>query len=401
MTMRAGSVAIIAFTGALTMFGPFSTDMQVPMLPALTEYFASSAQRAQLSMSLFMIGFGLGQFIMGPISDRYGRKPVLMGGLVVFMVASAICVVAPSIEVLIAARFLQAFGTASAYVLSRAVIRDMHDAAGTTRVMSYAMMLMGSTSLYAPALGGLLVEWPGWQAVFAIHVVLGTAMLLVTWRFYDESAPAKLKDAMRPLTVLRNCLFLSRDPVFYGYALSLGLVVAAMGVFVSSGPFVFRAFGLAPSEFGLLFTAIAVTFMIGSLLCSRVSRRTAPLRVFRMALFLAVTAMLVMTAMALSPFASVVTIMAPLMGVSFAMGFIMPLGFAGLLGAHPHLAGTASSLAGFQQAMLSSVSGIAGIAVFDGTAGPMALLMSAFVCCALLVYFFFLHPQRHRLSQQS
>ncbi len=399
--MRPNSIAVIAFTGTLTMFGPFSTDMQVPMLPALTEYFASSAQCAQLSMSLFMIGFGLGQFIMGPISDRFGRKPVLMGGMVVFIAASAICALAPSIEVLIAARFLQAFGTASAYVLSRAVIRDMHDSAGTTRVMSFAMMLMGSTSLYAPALGGLLVEWPGWQAVFAIHVVIGTAMLLATWRFYDESVPAKLADAMRPLTVLRNCLFLGRDPVFYGYALSLGLVVAAMGVFVSSGPFVFRAFGLAPSEFGLLFTAIAVTFMAGSLLCSRLTRRIASVRLFRIALFVATIAILVMAAMALSPFASVVTVMVPLMGVSFAMGFIMPLGFAGALGAHPHLAGTASSFAGFQQAMLSSVSGIVGIAIFDGTAGPMALLMSAFICCALLVFFFFLYPQRHRLTQQN
>lgn len=397
--MRPNSLAIIAFTGTLTMFGPFSTDMQVPMLPALTEYFGTSAQRAQLSMSLFMIGFGLGQFVMGPISDRFGRKPVLLGGMAVFVAASVICALAPSIEVLIAARFLQAFGTASAYVLSRAVIRDMHDAAGTTRVMSFAMLLMGSTSLYAPALGGLLVEWPGWQAVFAIHVVLGAVMVLTTWRFYDESVPAKIADAMRPMTVLRNCLFLGRDPVFYGYSLSLGLVVAAMGVFVSSGPFVFRAFGLAPSEFGLLFTAIAATFMIGSLLCSRLARRIAAVRLFGFALFVAVAAILVTTAMAWSPLASVATVMAPLMGVSFAMGFIMPLGFAGALGAHPRLAGTASSLAGFQQAMLSSVSGILGIAVFDGTAGPMALLMSAFVCCALLVYFFFLHPQRRRLSQ--
>ena len=386
----------MAFAGTLTMFGPLSTDMQVPALPAMVGDLNTTAARAQLSISLFMLGFGLGQLFVGPFADRFGRKPVLMGGMILFALASVACLLAPTIEVLIAARFVQAFGTASAWVLSRTIVRDLHDAAGTTRMLSFVTVVMGSTSLYAPVLGGLLVEWPGWRAVFAIHVVVGIVVFLATWRFYTESVPVRLADAARPVIILRNSLFLMRDRVFRGYALTQAMMISAMGAFVSAGSFVFRDFGLAPSEFGLLFTAISGSFIVGSLLAGSLTRRIAPDRLYRWALVLATASALVMVSMAASPWASVTSVIAPMMGVTFALGFIMPLSFAGALAAHPNLAGTASSLMGFQQAMLSSLVGVVAIALYDGTAVPMTAIMTLLIVSALTVYMILLFPRRSR-----
>jgi len=399
--MRPNSLAVLAFTGVLTMFGPLSTDMQVPALPAMVGDLDTTVGRAQLTISLFMLAFGLGQLVVGPLADRFGRKPVLMGGMVLFALASLTCLLAPTVEVLIAARFVQALGTASAWVLSRSIVRDLHDPAGTTRMLSFITVIMGSASLYAPALGGLLVEWPGWRAIYAIHVAVGIAVYLATWRFYGESVPVKLIDAARPLVILRNCRYLLRDRVFRGYALTQALMISAMMAFVSSGSFVFRDFGLAPSEFGLLFTAISGSFIVGSLLAGSLSRRIAPERLYCAALLLSAVSSVVMVALAAAPGATVVRVIAPMMGVTFALGFIMPLSIAGALAPHPNLAGTASALMGFQQATLSALIGVVAIALYNGTAVPMTAIMSLLILCALAVYFVVLFRRSPRQAQSS
>ncbi|MDA0368083.1 MAG: multidrug effflux MFS transporter [Proteobacteria bacterium] len=394
--LRPGSIALILFVGGLVAVGPLSTDMYLPALPSIRIGYGSTVTMVQLTFSLFLVGFAVGQLIVGPLGDRFGRRPILLGGMLLYAVTSLAAGVAPSIEWLIVLRFFQALGAAAAWVLSRAIVRDLHPPEETTRILGYTTGIMGALSALVPITGGLLAETLGWQAIFFTIAGFATIYLAVIALWFDETTVPN-RDAIRPLPMLRTFRQLLLSRIFSGYAACLCLSLGAMFSFMSGGALVFiDTVGLSPSQFGAMFLAMAPVFSLASFITGWAVRWAGPKRLFGFAVGCTVTGTGILFVLALSG-SLVLTIVVPaLMMVTFGLGFIMPLCFSGALGPYPKVAGTASSLIGFLQAAFSALVGVLVAVVYNGSAVPVFGLMLSLMCASAVVYFIVLRPVMNR-----
>lgn len=385
---RPSSISLILLTGGLIAFGPLSTDMYVPALPLMSAYFGTSPSVVNLTLSIYLVGFAIGQLVYGPFSDRFGRRPALLSGMVVFLISTCAVIVSPTIEVLIAARFFQALGACSGQVVGRAIIRDLHDRDGTTRILAYATVVMGLTAAVAPTLGGFIAVWLSWRLIFVLLALYGVLIGYFVWRHLPEPIAQLNEHAIQPLKTLRNFRVLLRDRIFAGYLTSLCFMFAGMFSFIAGGAFVFQdVMGLEPQEFGFVFTAMASTFIVGLLITGRVAQRINPHRVYGLAISGAAVGALLVGIIAASEPNSVIVLVLPWLLVTFCMGFVMPLGYAAAMLPHPQLAGTASALLGASQSASSAFAGYLAGRTFDGTALPMGVLIAAFTGLAFMSFF--------------
>ena len=391
-TPKSGSAGLILFVGGLVAVGPLSTDMYVPALPAIRIGFDSTVSLVQLTFSLFLAGFAAGQLIVGPLSDRFGRRPVLAGGLALYVVATLGAGLAPSVEWLMAARFFQALGAASAWVLSRAIVRDLHAPEETTRILGYTSALMGAMSTVVPLAGGLITEMFGWRWIFYfVTAFAGLYLILVLAWFGETSEPNR--DAIRPLGMVRNIATLLTNRVFSGYAACLCLTLGAMFTFISGGSLVFiDGEGMSPGAFGALFVAMAPAFSLSSFLTGRGVKRWGTRRLFALGIAVTLAGVGTLFVLAAADFLTVWLVVPGLMATACGVGFIMPLSFSGALAPYPRIAGTASSLIGAMQAGFSALMGLIVAAIFDGTGTPVMGMMLVLITLAALAYTFYLRP---------
>ncbi len=392
---RPNSLALILLVGGLMAFSVISTDVYIPGLPALAVYFRTDPSVIALTLSVYLAGFAIGQLAYGPLSDRFGRRPMLLGGALIFVAASAACAAAPTIETLIAGRFFQAVGACSGQVIGRAILRDRHEPAETIRMLAYATVVMGSMSAVAPAAGGYILQTLGWRFVFALMTVYGAVIAVILWRGFEETLVTRNPAATRVLPLLRNFGFLLRDRNFAGYTTSLCFMFGAIYTYLTGGPFVFIVvFGLSPFHFGLVFTVIAASFITGSFLAGWLAKRFDSQMVYLAAAVLAAAAALVLAVIGASPWLSVVTFVVPFTVMTLALGFLIPTGFAGALAPHARIAGTASALVGVLQAIASMTAGyIAGLA-FNGTATPITTQMAVLTGAMLVSFVVIVRPSR-------
>ncbi|HJN04835.1 MAG TPA: multidrug effflux MFS transporter [Alphaproteobacteria bacterium] len=385
---RPNSLTLILLVGGLAASGPLSTDMYVPAMPSLTDDLGTSVGMVTLTLSLYLWAFALGQLVFGPVSDRFGRRPALLGGLTLYTAASVACALAPNIETLIAARSVQALGACSGQVLSRAIIRDLHEGTTGTRVLAHTTVIMGLSSMFAPVGGGYLTVWADWRAVFWALTGYGVIFGLVVAFGFKESLARPDVNAIQPLRMLRSFAYLIRNRTFSGYTFSLCFLFAMLYTFISSGPFVFIGiYGLAPQEFGLIFTAIASTFIVASLITGRISHRVGPRRIYGTAILATAAGGVALALAASGPYAGVVTIVAPMMVISCSMGFLMPVAFATAMAPHPRMAGMASALIGALISGFGAAGGALAGWAFDGSAMPMGLLIGLYCVLAMATFF--------------
>ena len=374
---RPNSLSMILLSGSLLGLGPITLDMYIPVAAGVGEDLGAAARLAQLTISVYLVGFALGQLVYGPLSDRLGRRPVMMAGLVLLGLASVVCLFAPNIEILIAGRFFQALGVSAGQVLSRAVIRDRHEGGDASRMLAYSTVFIGVLSATTPVLGGFISVWLGWRVVFAVHLGLALVFLLFVWRAFEETIPALNPTATQVGPFMRNVRRLVSDRNFSAYTAALCFMFGTMFAFITGSSFVFvEVFDLAPQNFGFVFTAIAGSFALGSLVAGRVARRVEGRTLLINAAFVVAAGGAAVEIIALSGHAGVFTITGPLTPVTFAMGFVVSIGFAGALAPHPELAGTASALIGFAQGAFSALAGVVVGFLFDGTAIPMTTMVA-------------------------
>jgi len=384
---RPGSLALVALIGTWFGIGPIATDMFLPALAALPGIFSVDVPTAQQTMSVYLAGFALGQLIYGPVADRLGRRPAIIGGALLFSAASFACALAPSIETLIGGRFVQAIGTAFGLVLGRAVIRDLHQPAQMPRMVALASIIMASTTLISPSIGAQLLGGFGWWSIFVFHGVYALAIAVVVLLWFPESVPKLDPTAIRPLQTLRNFGGLLTDPVFASYAVSVSLVYGVLFTFLTSAPFVFiRQLGLSPAEFGLVFIPIALTNMVSSAVAARVTRRGPSARLYGTVLALLAAGMgLAVVATTVGLF-GVVTMIVIMIAFSATMGFIVPLGFAGALAPHPMIAGTASTLIGLLQAVVGALAAQMVGVFYDDSPRPVVWQFLTLATLALALF---------------
>ena len=262
--LRPGTFALTALLAALTAVGPLSTDMYLPSLPDIAHEFHASTPQVQLTLSAFLIGFAVGQIVYGPVSDRYGRKPVLLAAVGLFCAASLACTLSTSIEMLIAARAAQALGGSGAVVLTRAIVRDLYSGVRAGRELSLIGSVMALAPVLAPIGGGALQTVFGWQAIFVVLVAAGAIAMTITWTLLPETL-AKPTMNGAPVSMLRSYRIVLSSRVYLAY-LGLGsFSYAGLFAWLSGASFVLQnLYGLTPFVFGCVFAIASFGYLAGT-----------------------------------------------------------------------------------------------------------------------------------------
>lgn len=380
--VRAG--LLVAVLAAITALGPLSMHIFLPALPVIAIEFAVDTGTAQLVLSVALFAIALSTLVYGPLSDRIGRRPVMIAGLMIFLVGSAIAAVAPTVAILIGGRVLQAVGAAAGMVVGRAVIRDLYDRETAARLMAYTVTALVVAPTVAPLIGGLLNDFAGWRSIFLFSAGLGVLVLLVAMPKVPESLVERL-----PVLGLRGMVggfwSLLRVPVFCGYA---GLISFGMGMFMSfigAAPYVtIGVLGRPPTEFGLYFMLVSAGFMVGTLTTARATARVGIERMLVLGSALGVGFGLVLVGMVAAGIWTTWAFFLPGTGMAFANGLIMPNAQAAAISVNPRLAGSASGLTGFLQMTTGALFAQAAGSLQNGTPWPMAGLMLGAAFCAFL-----------------
>ncbi|MFB6675515.1 multidrug effflux MFS transporter [Streptomyces sp. NPDC056390] len=370
--------------GGLTAVPPLSMDMYLPALPEVTDALHTSAATAQLTLTACLTGMALGQLAVGPMSDKWGRRRPLLIGLLVYILATAVCALAPTAPLLIGFRLVQGLAGAAGIVIARAVVRDLYDGVEMARFFSTLMLISGVAPVVAPLIGGQVLRITDWRGIFVVLTVVGIALTSLVWKCLPETLAPERRHGGGTAEALRTMRGLLTDRVFTGYMVAGGFAFAALFAYISASPFVVQEiYGASPQTFSLLFGInsvglIAVGQINGKLLIGRVSLDKA-LAVGLCVIALASAALLLM---ATGVFGDVglVPIAAGLFVLMSAMGLAMPNTNALALMRTPHAAGSASALLGTSSFLVGAIaSPLVGIAGED-TAVPMAVVQLA---CAL------------------
>ncbi len=372
MPSRTHYATLVAVLGLLTATGPLSTDMYLPSLPAITRDLATTDAGTQLTLSVFLVGFAGGQLVYGPVSDRYGRRPVLFAALGLFIAATIGCMFTTGIEGLIALRFVQAFGACGPVVLARAVARDLHTGAEAGRLLSLMGSIMGFVPAIAPVLGALIHVAFGWRAVFGAIALFGMVVGVVSWAKLAESLQRRDTGALSIRAMCETFGELARDRRFQRYVATNSLTFAGLFAFISGSSFVLQGtYDVSPRGFAYGFAFAVIGYILGTLTASRLAMTRGLNRtIYRGASLLALSGMAMVAAMGAGLF-GFWDVLAPMVIYMFGVGLVAPLSLAGALTPFPGHAGAASSLFGFIQMTFAS---LVGIAVGHGLAfGPFAL----------------------------
>lgn len=371
----AGEGRFILLLGALVAFGPLAVDLYLPALPAIAAGLGSGAEAVQATVTVFLAGFSLGMLGYGPISDRYGRRPVMLAGIVLFVLASLACALAVDVGSLVLARFLQALGGGAASVLARAVVRDVYASTEAIRKLSLMAMVTAIAPLLAPLVGSLALAAGGWRATFALLVVWGVACLYGVWAHLPETLAPERRGQLGLKAAFGAYLQLLRDPAAIGLLLAGGMSFAAMFAYITGGPFYFITLhGLSPTQYSLIFAANAVGIFLANFINSRLVKRLGPPALIGAGCLLGLAGALVLPLVVASNLPASIAALFVVVSVTGLLG----ANCVGLLmQAYPRNAGAAAALFGASQfgfGMLAS--GAVGL-LHDGTGRPMAGVIGA------------------------
>ena len=318
-------------------------NMFLPSLPSMTEHFQTEYRVMQLSVALFLAINGFMQLFVGPLSDRYGRRPVLIWGFVLFVLATFGCIFAPNIQTFLVFRMAQA-SSVVAMVLSRAVIRDMYDQDKAASTLGYVTMGMAVVPMLSPLIGGALDEWLGWKSVFWVYIILGSATVWMIWADVGETnanRSANFRDQIRDYPELLM------SPRFWGYALAAAFSSGAFFSYLGGAPFIgSHVFGLNPTLLGFLFGAPAMGYVAGNYITARYTVRLGINWMIIVGSSICAAGVAVSLAIFLLGYGNALTFFGFMTFVGFGNGMVLPNSVSGTLSVRPQLAGTASGLGG-------------------------------------------------------
>ncbi|MFF2061152.1 multidrug effflux MFS transporter [Streptomyces sp. NPDC058200] len=402
---RRVGLLVTLILGGLTALPPLSMDMYLPALPEVTSALNSPAATVQITLTACLAGMALGQIVVGPMSDKWGRRRPLLLGMVVYVIATAICALAPTTELLIGFRLLQGLAGAAGIVIARAVVRDLYDGVEMARFFSTLMLISGVAPVIAPVIGGQVLRLTDWRGIFVVLTVIGAVLTFVVWKWLHETLPPEKRHSGGVGEALRTMRGLLADRVFTGYTLAGGLAFAALFAYVSASPFVVQAiYGASPQTFSLLFGInsvglITVGQINGKVLVGRVSMD----RVLGFGLLVITLAALALLLMTSGVFGRVglFPVAAGLFVLMSAMGLAMPNTNAQALMRTPHAAGSASALIGTASFLIGAIAsplvGIAG----EETAVPMAVVQLVCALGSLGCFLGLVRPWEHRRAMEQ
>lgn len=377
------NLRMVLILGALSAFGPLAIDFYLPAFPAMAQAFATDEKHVQATLAAYFLGLSIGQLAYGPVADRFGRRKPLVFGVALFTLASLACAYAPNLDTLIIARFVQALGGCAGMVLSRAIVSDKCDPVASAKVFSQLMLVMGLAPILAPMLGGVLVNFAGWQSIFLALSLFSAACLLAVTLGLPESLPAHMP--RQPLSgALRQYLRLLADRVFLGHALTGGIAIAGMFAYIAGSPFVFiKLYGVPAEHYGWLFGTNAAGFILVAQVNARLLVKRGPAFLLSRAVWVYLAAGLSLLAVAALQPAALWPLLVPLFVCIASLGCIIPNAAACAMSGQGARAGSASALMGcLQFSVAAAAAALVGV-LHDGSAIPMSLVIS--FCGALVV----------------
>ncbi|MGW0757255.1 multidrug effflux MFS transporter [Streptomyces sp. NPDC002814] len=403
--VRRTGMLVTLILGGMTAVPPLTMDMYLPALPQVTESLHASAATVQLTLTGCLAGMALGQLVVGPMSDKWGRRRPLLIGLAVYVVATALCALAPTVETLVAFRLVQGLAGAAGIVIARAVVRDLYDGMDMARFLSTLMLISGVAPIVAPLIGGQILQVTDWRGVFVVLTVVGVALAAVVWAKLPETLPPGERHDGGVGEALRSMRRLLADRAFSGYMIAGGFAFASLFAYIAASPFVIQEiYGASPQTFSVLFGInsvglIAVGQLNGKVLVGRVDLD----KVLAVGLVIVIAAATALLVMSLDVFGEVglVPVAAALFVLMSAMGITLPNTQALALMRTRHAAGSASALLGTTSFLVGAIaSPLVGVAGED-TAVPMAVVQLAAALVALACFVGMCRPWNTRTDSEG
>ena len=358
---------------------PITTDLYLPALPTLQRDLGASIGATQLTLSTLIICFGLAQLVCGPLADRFGRRPVLLIGMLLFTVASVFSALAPTIDSLVTWRGVQGAAMAAAVTCGRSIVRDLYQPHDGARVMSKALSGLGVIAMLSPVAGGLLVQWLDWHAALLAVSLFGAATLaFVAWR-YEETVPVRNPRATQIGPLLHNWATVLRHPTFRAWTLLSGFAYGGLFFLLAGSSFVFiDVLGVSRVGYGLIMLTNSAAYLAGTFVCRRLLPRHGLRGSVRIGAWFTLGGGLTMAALSLTGVHSAWAIVLPQWVYAVGHGIHQPCGQAGAIGPFPEKAGTAASLSGFYMMLVAFFVGLFLGHTMNGTAYPMTLGIGVF-----------------------
>ena len=344
--MPPGLVVVILAT--LLGIQPVTTDLYLPALPALTGSFLAPMSQAQLTLSALLLAFGVSQLVWGPLSDRFGRRPILLCGLAAYLVAAIGSALAPSMLLLIVWRTVQGAAMGAVVMCARALVRDLYLPQDGARIMSKGLTGLGALACISAPVGGLLAEYHGWRAALLAVAVFGAAALALVVLRFKETLVAKNPQALEPATLLKTWKNILGNPTFLAFSVLSAASYGGLFTFLASSSFVFiTLLGLSKTQFGMVMFFTSISYVSGTFLCRRLLLRFNVQQTIGIAGFISLGGGTLMGTMAWAGVVNVWAIMLPLGLFMVGHGIHQPCGQSGAIGPFPKSAGAASAMNGF------------------------------------------------------
>jgi len=369
---------------------PVTTDLYLPALPALTQGFGASMVQAQLTLTALLLAFGTSQLVWGPLSDQWGRRPVLLGGIVAYTVAAVAATLAPNIEALIALRTLQGIAMGACVMAARAVIRDLYEPVQGAKVMSQALSGLGLIACACVPVGGFLTDHWGWRWALTSLIVFAAVTGILIYLTFEESLLQRNPHAFQPKNLWAALKHIGRHPTFHAYSALSTASFAGLFTFLATSSFVFtQSMGLSKTVYGLLMFSMSLSYIMGTFICRwlllRISVQTCVFRASLVSLFSGVLMIIMAYWGSEQEWFGAWAVMVPMNIFLLAHGVHQPCGQSGCIGPFPEMAGTASALNGFSMTLVAF-----GMGTWLGTHMDNPLLALAhglllWSCCVALI----------------
>lgn len=380
------SKVLITLLIAITALAPVSLQIFIPALPAIQSSFGSDTGVTQLVLSLSILANAIATLLYGPLSDRFGRRPVVLVGFLLFIVGSVLSALAPSVGFLIAARIIQSAGAAAGMVLARAIVRDLYDREKAASVIAYLTMAMVVAPMLAPTLGALLIDSLGWRAIFVTMAAMGVILGWQVWRHLIETHEGKAGQNIWS-GLGKGGLQLLRRPAFLAYVMQSAFAISTFFAFISGAPyFMIDILGRSATEYGLLFMVVSAGFMLGNFTTARLGKRFGLDYLISAGSLLSFFGTVCILGLMMAGHWTPAALFGPMIVVAFANGLSIANAQAGAISVEPDLAGTASGIAGFAQMSTAALVSQAVGMLQDGTPIPMAGFMALSAFLSLLCF---------------
>lgn len=376
MPLAHSSVWLTVLLGLLLALTPLGTDSFLPAMPAIARDLGAAPAQVQLGLTTFFLGVAAGQLGWGPLSDRFGRRPTLLAGCILFLGASVACMFARSPTEIAVLRLMQGLATSSGPVIARSIVRDLHAREQAARMLAQMQVVFGIVPIAAPLIAGGLLAWLGWQSVFGFHALMAVAITAAVAFGLAETAP-RARRSIHPLQLATSFGALLSDRRFVAPLATLLCALAGLFAFLANSSFALAdAAGVTPAQYGVLFAIVMVGQIIGAWLSSRWVTRLGIARMLRFGTRMCAVSGVLLAALAWWGATHWVAVIAPVTAYMFALSFIMPHATALAMSPFPQSAGAAASLIGAGQFGLAATVSAVLATLYDGSVRPMATAMA-------------------------